>query len=146
VRRLSDGEGLGDPEPFRWFYRESRKIRGPDPGGVAGLVLIAARNSPDCTAAEQDGELLSHLTARRDDHVVGIGEQPGEPGDLDLHTGLLSGLPTAASSALSPTSTCPPGSSHTPLSDRRTRSRAPSRPSTATNTDGTTRVASGAEG
>jgi hypothetical protein len=56
-------------------------------------VLIAARNSPDCTAAEQDGELLSHLTARRDDHVVGIGEQPGEPGDLDLHTGLLSGLP-----------------------------------------------------
>ena len=53
---------------------------------------------------------------------------------------------TAASSALSPTSTRPPGISQAPLSRRRTRSRVRSGRRTATNTDGTTMLAAGAAG
>jgi hypothetical protein len=97
-------------------------------------------------AREQHRELLADLAARRADHMTRIGEQPGECGDDHLHAGFFDRLPDGGvDGGLTDVDAAPrkfPG----PLSHRRTRSRRPPSHLAATKTDGTARVAVGAEG
>src|SRR3954447_24652638 len=93
MRRPVEAKSMLDPEPDPRLHRQPRKVCQRNPRGLAGLVQITARDAADRTGPEQQRELLADLTVRGADHVAGIGEQTGEPGDEYLHAGLFGGLP-----------------------------------------------------
>ena len=86
------------------------------PPGLAGLRAVRARDAPTAAAPRTRPRTAGGPHRRGADHVPGVGEQPDDAGDQDLHTGLLEHLPHARPRrGLADVARCPPGSSHAPV-------------------------------
>jgi hypothetical protein len=141
------GERVADPQPHGRADRQGGDVAGGEPPGVAGLDLVPGGAAAQRAGVEADRERLADQpVARVGDDVAGVGVDAGQPGDLHGDADSSAVSRTAASDALSPGSTCPPGSSQSPVSQRRTSSIRPVMSRTAANADGATQLAAGASG
>jgi len=112
VAGAAGGERVADPQAHGRADRQGGDVAAGEPPGVTGLDLVTARAAAQRASTEAHRERLPHQPGMRvGDDVSGVGVDADQAGDLTVMPDSSTVSRTAASDALSPGSTCPPGSS-----------------------------------
>jgi len=122
VAGVAGGERVADPQAHGRADRQGGDVAGGEPSGVAGLHLVTARAAAQRAGMEAHHERLAHQPGTRvGDDVAGVSVDADQAVTSTVMPDSSAVSRTAASDALSPRSTCPPGNSQSPVSHRAVR-------------------------